>query len=274
MDQHVKLLLDAFVASGHDHAMHPELRIPMRVYDVWRSLPMVAPWHTWTSHEETLSNYRAVLHGHCRDFYDSTSGTRLEYAMADTMPYPLAVLFYATSVVTSLPAAFYADGFMSVVSSLHHTSFGVQTPNFLCRTRTWVVGVAEPSEGKSPALAPILFALKQAMMTRKEKMTGHPPYHHQMDSGTTHKGALYDVLGTMKGHCLFVHTEAGGILPVKFAQNQGDWPQQSSIDISPVFVATEIGSGAMATTSTRRSKTPVKQMLAPPSISDGLCPRM
>ena len=236
MDQHVKLLLDAFVASGHDHAMHPELRIPMRVYDVWRSLPMVAPWHTWTSHEETLSNYRAVLHGHCRDFYDSTSGTRLEYAMADTMPYPLAVLFYATSVVTSLPAAFYADGFMSVVSSLHHTSFGVQTPNFLCRTRTWVVGVAEPSEGKSPALAPILFALKQAMMTRKEKMTGHPPYHHQMDSGTTHKGALYDVLGTMKGHCLFVHTEAGAILPVKFAQNQGDWPQQSSIDIPTTFM--------------------------------------
>ena len=46
--------------------------------------------------------------------------------------------------------------------------------------------------------------------------------------------------------------------------------QQSSIDISPDFVATEIGRGAIVTTSTRSSKIPVKQMLAPPSISDGL----
>ena len=46
--------------------------------------------------------------------------------------------------------------------------------------------------------------------------------------------------------------------------------QQSSNEIEPDLVATEIGSGGIVSTSTSRLITPVIHMLAPPSIRDGL----
>jgi hypothetical protein len=46
--------------------------------------------------------------------------------------------------------------------------------------------------------------------------------------------------------------------------------QQSSNEIEPDLVATEIGSGGIDTTSTSRLNTPVIHMFAPPSIRDGL----
>ncbi len=46
--------------------------------------------------------------------------------------------------------------------------------------------------------------------------------------------------------------------------------QQLSMDIDPDVVATEIGMGGMETMSTRSPRIPVMQILAPPSMREGL----
>lgn len=46
--------------------------------------------------------------------------------------------------------------------------------------------------------------------------------------------------------------------------------QQSSIDIDPDVVATEIGMGGIETMLIRRPRIPVMHILAPPSIKEGL----
>jgi hypothetical protein len=46
--------------------------------------------------------------------------------------------------------------------------------------------------------------------------------------------------------------------------------QQSSMDIDADVVATEIGMGGVETTSTRSPRIPVMQILAPPSMREGL----
>ena len=269
----VKTLIDAYVqskANADGGRLHPKLRIPMSVFQVWSELPLVAPWLDSMDFEDMLSRYRSILHSHCRDYIDSTTALRVDYGLADTMPYPLAVLFVAASTVTTLPASFYAESFLSALSSLHHVELGVQTPNFVSRSRTWTLLVAEPSEGKSPGVTPMLNALKAAMEERHGKLHGTHPLYHLLPHQTTHKGAIYSILGPTAGYMFYVHTEAGAgsCLPARWATGGTDWDQKKSIDIAGSFLeAANGGSVVWCTADDTRDGGRKKKARATPKAS-------
>jgi hypothetical protein len=93
-----------------------------------------------------------------------------------TTTYTLVVLCLAASRSTGHPMVFYLDSILAACGSLHNLHLGVQTRNYFSKARYWCVGSALPGMGKSPALNPVMDALRKAMKTRYDMAPGQEQY--------------------------------------------------------------------------------------------------
>ena len=84
--------------------------------------------------------------------------------LGDTGLYPLLVLLQASSWATDMPLVFYVDMVHALVGSVLHKELYVQlNGRWKTKNRYWTAATADIGQGKSPAMEPVLDAMKRVL---------------------------------------------------------------------------------------------------------------
>ena len=136
--------------------------------------------------------------------------------LADTLPYPLAVLCEAAAQANGMPFEFFVDTIVAACHSLLNKDFYAQLGQYRSKSRYWFVGTAEPGVGKSPAMEPVMKILFDVLREHAALLPGHAEDDWQyMQSSTT--AAAVDKLLRSEGYLCLYTGEAGRCLDLAYA---------------------------------------------------------
>ena len=122
---------------------------------------------------DTCAELKRLVHAYETDPIGCDEAVNLQYQVWRSTFLPLAVLMEAWSRATGIVAIFYLDAFKALLLGLLNKDIAVDVAGFVCRTRYWSVGTAQPGSGKSPAVESVMRCLSKVLMTHCDLAPGH-----------------------------------------------------------------------------------------------------
>jgi hypothetical protein len=168
-------LLDLYVAEG-----------PAACRRFLAGLPAFIHGEEPVSLASCVRRAEAAIHALGSEYVNSEGAMDVGVFLGDSCFYPLAVLTESLSRATKSPATFYLDVTHGLLSSVLRKSIFVRLGQWDCKNRYWLSGTAEPGQGKSPAMKPLVALMTQALDENKLLAAGQKQdAYHFLGSATT-----------------------------------------------------------------------------------------
>ena len=184
-------------------------------------LPSFQPQGCAVPVDAAASGWYAELADLCEDNVNGATAMQVQPFLGDTGLYPLLVLLQASSWATDMPLVFYVDMVHALVGSVLHKELFVHlNGRWKTKNRYWTAATADIGQGKSPAMEPVLDAMKRVLRRHPSFAVGfaNDGFHYQKASATASAvlklrqcSGYLTLCSDESGMCLSPALAAGGV---------------------------------------------------------------
>ena len=256
LERDARLLLDVFVRTGSSKECNAVLQ----------GLPDFQTQDEAVPVNVAASARHAELADLCEDNVNGATAMQVQPFLGDTAFYPLLVLLQAASWATDMPLVFYIDIVYALVCSVLRKELYVQLNGRKTKNRYWTAATADIGQGKSPAMEPLLEAMKKVLRRHPAFAMGSSVdgFHYQKAS-TTASAVLK--LRQCHGYLTLCSDESGMCLSPALAMG-GATDVAKHVDL-PLFLNAAHGGDFSWSTKPDREKA-MKAAAAPPNPAEAV----